>query len=103
MAADSSTVSFTGFLFAIAPSFTFATAAPARGIGFKNQIVGDQHPDREARPNGDRRLNVQRALHDLPAGLADAVRRSLPQRLDELVLVVARACFRPDAENRRQD
>jgi hypothetical protein len=96
-------VSLTGLSSAIAPSFSFATAAYSRGIGFKNQIVGDEHPDREAGADGDRRLNVQRALHDLPAGLADAVGGSLPQGLDELVLVVARACFRPDAENRRQD
>src|SRR5665213_1645574 len=103
MAAGSSTVSFTGLSSASAPSFSFAMAASSRVVGFENEIVGDQHPDRKAGADGDCRLDVERALHDLPARLADTVGGSLPQGLHQRIFIVAGARLRPDAEDGRQD
>jgi len=58
--------------------------------------MGDQHADRESRPNGDRRLNVQRASDDLLADLAEPLRRALTECLHERILVVVGAGGDPD-------
>jgi hypothetical protein len=51
--------------------------------------VGDNHADRKSRPNGKGRLDVELALNDLLAGLADAIGSALPDRLCEVVFVAA--------------
>ena len=72
-------------------------------IGFEYEVVGDQDADREARPNGDGRLNVQRPADDLLANLAEALRRALTDRLGKIVFAVAGAGLGADAEQGRED
>ena len=61
----------------------------------------DHDADREARADGDRRLDVQRPPDDLLADLTEALRRPLAKGLDERILVIAGAGLRADAEDRR--
>jgi hypothetical protein len=72
-------------------------------IGFEDQIVGNNDPDREARPDGDGRLDIERSSDHLRAGLVEALRGALADRLRQIVLAVAGAGLGPDAEQRRED
>ena len=65
--------------------------------------MSDQNANREARPNGDGRLNVQGASNDLFADLAESLRRALMKGLHKPVFVVVGASFGPDAEKRCKD
>lgn len=72
-------------------------------VGRQHQVARDDDTNREARSDSERRLDVELALHDLLAGLADRVRSARADRLDEIVLVLARTGFGADAEEGRED
>ncbi len=57
--------------------------------------MGDQHPDREARPDGDGGLHIQRTPDDLLADLADTLGCPEAEALEQQVPVVAGTRLRP--------
>src|SRR5690606_16110367 len=63
------------------------------------KVAGDDNPHREARPDGQRRLNLQLALDDLLARLIDGILRAVSDRPDQPVLV-AGSKFGSDREQR---
>ena len=68
----------------------------SRRVWFEYEVVSDHHANREARADGDRRLDVQRTPDDLLADLTEALRRPLAKGLDERILVVAGSGFGAD-------
>src|SRR5579883_2660940 len=104
MAAGSSTVSFTGLSSGIVPSFSFAMIVASCAVRFEDKVVRDHHAHWKTRPDGDGRLNVERAADHLLAGLIDALRHPLLNGLGKRAVVVAtHAGLRSDAEERRED
>jgi hypothetical protein len=66
--------------------------------------VRDHHADWKTWPDGDGRLDVERAADHLLAGLVDALRHTLLNGLGERAVVVAAdASLRSDAEQRGED
>src|SRR5690606_38072619 len=51
------------------------------------KVAGDDDPDREAGPDGQRRRDLQLALDDLLAGLIDGILRPVADGADQPVLV----------------
>lgn len=70
------------------PSFSFAIPISSTPVRLHHQVTGDDHADREAGPDRDRRLNLKRSPNDLPPGLTNAVGRAAPDRLEQLAFVV---------------
>jgi hypothetical protein len=52
-------------------------------MGLQDQVAGDHHPDREAWPYRQGRLDGKRPADDLLADLVEALRRALADRLNE--------------------
>src|SRR5262249_29864534 len=69
-APGSSRVSFTGRSSGMAESFSFVMGGSAL-IGREYEVAIDDHADRKSRPDGDGRLDVEIAAHDLLAGLVE--------------------------------
>jgi hypothetical protein len=65
-------------------SFRFAMSA---SVGFEHEVVGDYHPHREARPDRQRRRDIELSPDDLLPDLAGAVRCTLLQRAGNVALV----------------
>src|SRR5579884_1503649 len=104
MAAGSSTVSLTGLSSGIVPSFSFAMIVASCAVGFENEVVRDHHAHWKAWPDGDGRLDVERAADHLLAGLVHALRHALLNGLGEgAVVVAAHAGLRSDAEQRGEN
>src|SRR5690242_17619605 len=103
MAAGSSTVSLTGLSSGIVPSFSFAMIVASCAVWLENEIMGDHHADGETRPDRDRRLDIERAPDQLLAGLIEALRCALSDRLRQIVLAAAGARFGADAQERGED
>src|SRR5579883_1080652 len=104
MAAGSSTVSLTGLSSGIVPSFSFAMIVASCAVGFENEVVRDHHAHWKTWPDGDGRLDVERAADYLLPGLVDALRHALLNGLGErAIIVAAHAGLRSDAEQRRED
>src|SRR5690606_22886840 len=94
----SSTATFTGLSSGSGPSFSLVTLA---SCVLEYQITGDDDPDRETRPDGERRGNLQLTLHDLLPGLINCVLRAVADGPDQPVLVTGRQ-LRADCEQRGQ-
>ena len=92
-----------GLLAVTAGGRVVAMTASSTWVGFKHEVMSDQNAGREARPNGNGRLNVQGASDHLLADLAKSLRRALTKGLYKRVLVVVGAGFGPDTEKRCQD
>src|SRR5215472_9305098 len=104
MAAGSSTVSLTGLSSGIVPSFSFAMIVASCAVGFEDEVVRNHHAHRKTWPDGDGRLNVERAANHLLAGLIDALRHPLLNGFSERAIVVTtHAGLRSDAEQRREN
>jgi len=63
----------------------------------EHEIAIDDHPDREAGPDGEGRLDIDLAAHELLAGLIDRVLTAAPQGPDEVALIAVRAKLRADS------
>src|ERR1700677_2973343 len=88
----------------MAPSLSFFNWASSTAIRFKNEVASDYDPHGETWPNGDGGLDAQRAADHLLSGLVDALRQPLLDCLRErAVAVAARAGFRADAQDGRED
>ena len=86
-AAGSSTVNFTGLSSAMAPSLSFAIFCPLPFVRLKHQIAIDDHPDRKARPDRQRRLDIEIAPNDLLTGLVQGIRCPASKRLNNVAIV----------------
>ena len=71
-------------------------------VGRKHQVAIDDDAHREARPDDDRRLDVEVPAHHLLSGLVEAVGAAAPQRRQDGAVVVGSAEFGADAEQRRE-
>ena len=71
-------------------------------VGCENEIARHDHPNGKARPDREGPLDVKLPLDDLLTGLADAVGGAAPDRLDQVVLILAGAGFGTDTEQRRE-
>src|SRR5215475_7037247 len=89
-AAGSSTVSLTGLSSGMAESFSLPIAVSAL-IGREHEVAVNNDADRKAGPDGDGRLDVEIAAHDLLAGLIEAVGAPTPERRHDSVVVVGGA------------
>src|SRR3974390_2301870 len=104
MAAGSSTVSLTGLSSGIVPSFSFDMIVASCAVGFEDEVVRNHHPHWKTWPNGDGRLDVERAADHLLAGLVDALRHALLNGGGQrAVVIAAHTGFRPDAQDGRED
>ena len=68
----------------------------------EHEIAVDEDPDREARPDGEGRLDIDLAADELLAGLIDRILASTLQGADEIALIAVRAKLRADAEQSRE-
>src|SRR5262252_1520877 len=100
-APGSSTVSFTGRSSGMAESFSFVMGGSTL-VGCEDEVAIDDDADRKARPDGDGRLDVEIAPHDLLAGLVEAVGGAAPERCHDGAVVVGCSEFRADAEHGRE-
>src|ERR1700751_2400892 len=87
--AGSSTLSLTGLPSGSGPSFSLViSCAPSALIGHKDQIAVDNHPHREARPDGQGRLHIELTADQRLSGLVDGVLSAGAERLDDGVVAV---------------
>src|ERR1700757_1154854 len=99
--AGSSTVSLTVLSLGSGPSFSLLiSCAPSALIGHKDQIAVDNHPHREARPDGQGRLHIQLTAHQCLSGLVDGVLSTGAERFDPGVVAVEHQ-FARDTQQRR--
>ena len=68
----------------------------------EHEIAVDEDPDRESRPDGESRLDIDLAADELLARLVDRVLASTLQGADEIALIAVRAKLRGDAEQGRE-
>src|SRR5258708_5361499 len=85
----------------MAESFSFVMGDSTL-VGCKDEVAIDNDADRKSRPDGDGRLDVEVAAHDLLAGLVEAVRAATPERRHDGAVVVGGAKFRANAEHSRE-
>ena len=69
----------------------------------QQEVAIDDHAHRKSGADRQRRLNIEIPAHDPLADLIKTLRSAPPDRLDEIVLIAASACFGPDAEKRREN
>ena len=68
-------------------------------VGFKDEIARDDNANGEARPDGQRRCDLQLAPDDLLTGVVDGVLCAVADSADQAVLIADRQ-FRADREQR---
>ena len=71
-------------------------------VRLKYQIAVDDHADREARPDRQRRLDIEVAPNDLLTGLVEGIPCPTSQRLNNVAVVAAGAKFGPNAQQSRK-
>src|SRR3546814_21119901 len=59
-------------------------------VGFKHQVSRDNHADREAGSDGQRRRDIELPADDLLAGIVDRVLAAVADRLNQAVVVIGR-------------
>ena len=67
-------------------------------IGCKDEIAIDDDANRKPRPDGERRLDIEIAAHDLLPGLVEGITAAAPQRSNNIAIGIAGAELRADAE-----
>ena len=67
-------------------------------VRLEYQIAVDDHADREARPDRQRRLDIEIAPNDLLTGLVEGIPCPTSQRLNNVAVVAAGAEFGPNAK-----
>src|SRR3546814_4592750 len=70
-------------------------------VGCEMQFSRDNHADREAGSDGQRRRDIELPADDLLAGIVDRVLAAVADRLNQAVVVIGRK-LRADAQQRRE-
>src|SRR5262249_40370069 len=94
-------VSLTGPSSGMADSFSFVIRGSTL-IGRQYEVAIADPADRKSGPDGDGRLDIEIAPHDLLAGLVEAVGGAAPERCHDGAVVVGGAKCRADAEHCRE-
>lgn len=71
-------------------------------VGREHEIAIDDDPDREAGSDGESRLDVDLAAHELLAGLVERVLAAAPQGSHNVILGARRADLAADAKKGRK-
>src|ERR1700730_9881659 len=103
MVAGSSMAIFTGLSSGTAERLSFVKIGKSSSLILReHEIAIDDHPDREAGPDREGRLDIDLAAHELLSGLIDRILASTLQSPDEVALIAVRAKLRADAEQGRE-
>src|SRR5215470_17093148 len=86
----------------MAESFSFVITVDSALVWCEHKVAIDDDADRKTGPDGDRRLDVEIAAHDLLACLVETVGAAAPERSDNGAIIVGCAKLRADAEDRRE-
>src|SRR5258708_40227845 len=80
----------------MAESLSFCILTFSTLVRRKHEVSVDDHTDRKAGPDSDRRLDIEIAAHDL----VQAVGAATSERRDDGTVVIGSAKLRADAEHR---